>query len=372
MDFDFSDEQEDLRQTVRAFLDRRSSEADVRRLAGTESGFDETVWQQFAEQIGLAGLLIPEESGGLGAGMIEVGLALEEMGRDLFTSPFLSSSVVASSALVAAGGDQAGEYLEQMAEGELLATLAFVEATGEWAPDAAVATTATPAGGGFTISGEKDYVLDAVSAGLFLVTAAGPDGAVSLFAVPAEGAAITVTAYESLDITRKLARVRFDGAAATLLGMAGEAAEYLREVQAVACIALAAEQLGSAEHCLDSAVAYANTREQFGEKIAQFQAVQHRCADILVEVEAARSAVYFAMWAATERADGWMDDARVAKVVASESLAYAASENLHLHGGNGFTWEFPEQLYFRRARASEQLFGSTALHRDALAAALGV
>lgn len=369
MDFDLTGDQDELRQVTRAFLDKKSTEADVRRAIDSAAGYDEAAWQQFAEQVGLTGILVPEDNDGLGLGLTDAGVVLEEMGRRLFASPFLSSSVIAVSALRAAGDPAFDEVLGGIAEGSTIATLASVEASGDWSPTA-VAATAVPAGDGWALSGEKAYVLDAETADLFLVTATTPDGAVALFAVDAASAAVEPS--ETLDLTRSLARVRFDAATARLVGDAASGASYVADALAAGAAALAAEQVGAARQCLDSAVDYANSRVQFGATIGTFQAVQHRLADMLVEIEAAHSAVYYALWAAQEQVEGWQGHARVAKIIASEALSYAAAESLHLHGGNGFTWEFPEHLYFRRARSSELLLGSPTFHRQQLAIALGL
>lgn len=368
MDFDLTDEQEELRGVLRSFFERYSPESAVRRAMEAPTGFDPVVWSLFIEQLGLTGLLVPEEYDGLGLGLVDAGVVLEEMGRRLYAAPFLGSSVIAAHVLVAAADSSADDLLAGVAEGSLTITFASAESDTEGSP-AAVATTATQAADGWRVSGSKSFVLDALVADVFLVTASVAGG-VGLFAI--EAASADISPSETFDLTRKLATVSFDNAAARPIGELARGAELAEDALAVAAVALAAEQLGSAEQCLASAVEYANVREQFGTTIGHFQAVQHRLADMLVEIESARAAVYFALWAATERVERWQDHARVAKIVASEALSFAAAESLHLHGGNGFTWEFPEHLYFRRARSSELLFGSPAFHRERLAEALGV
>jgi alkylation response protein AidB-like acyl-CoA dehydrogenase len=366
MDFDETEDQQDLRAMVREFLERRWTEADVRRQMETGRGYDDATWQQIVE-LGLTGVLIPDEHGGLGLGIVEASIALEEFGRTLFTTPFLASAVSATSALVAAGDTT---RFESLASGETIATLATAEAGGDWRATA-IQTAATAAGDGVRIKGEKHFVLDGTAADLFLVTARDEAG-ISLYAVAADDPGVTVTAVETLDLTRKLARVTLQDAAGELVGASGDGARIATEALALSSLALAAEQLGAAQRCLSAAVEYANVREQFGQPIAQFQAVQHRCADILVEVENARSVLLYALGAADERIEGWELAISVAKVACSDALNYAAAENLHLHGGNGFSWEYPEHLYFRRARSADLLYGSPAFHRALLAESLGL
>ncbi|MCU1578076.1 MAG: acyl-CoA dehydrogenase protein [Rhodoglobus sp.] len=366
MDFDLTEDQNELAKVLRSFLERRAPESEVRKVIDSADGLDADVWAQLGDQLGILGLLVPEEHDGLGLTLVEAGVVLEEMGRRLYASPFLSSSVIAASALAVAGDS---ELLSAIADGSATVSLATVESGGDWGASA-VEARATRQGDGWAVDGQKHYVLDAETADVFLVSARTDSGEVALFAVDA--AAAEVRAVKTLDLTRRLAQVGFAGAPARLVGDAARGADYIGEALAIGWATLAAEQVGAARQCLESAVAYANVREQFGQTIAHFQAVQHRLADILVEIEAAWSAVYFALWAGSERIDGWQEHARLAKVVASDALNFAAAESLHLHGGNGFTWEFPEHLYFRRARSSDLLFGSAAWHRAQLATSLGV
>jgi len=371
MDFDVTEDQSDLRAAVREFLDKRTSEAEVRRVMETEIGHDPAVWAELAAELGLAALIVPEDHDGLGLGPVEVALVMTELGKRLVATPFLSSSVIATTALLASpSGTARDELLASLASGERCATLAHLEADGDWSSAAHVEATATTSGDDIRIDGTKQLVLDAGSSDVLLVTARASDGSVGLYTVERETDGVTVRTETSIDLTRRFATVTFAGAPATPL--AADASGPVDEALALAIVALSAEQLGAAERCLDAAVEYANVREQFGRRIAEFQAVQHRCADILVEVELARTALLTALWAVQEGADDRETALRVAKITCSEALSYAAAENLHLHGGNGFTWEFPEQLYFRRARGSELLFGSPAQHRALLATSLGI
>lgn len=366
MDFDETEDQRDLREMVREFLDRRWSESEVRRQMATERGYSDAIWKQVVD-LGLPGVLVPEEHGGLGLGIVEAGIVLEEFGRTLFTTPFLASSVGATSAVLAAGDM---ERVEALASGAHLATLATVEADGDWRASS-VETTATANRDEVRLTGEKHFVVDGLAADEFLVTARDDSG-VSLYAVSSSASGVTVSPSETLDQTRKLTRVTLRDVPGERVGSAGDGARIVNESLAFCALALAAEQIGAAQRCLGAAVGYANVREQFGQLIAEFQAVQHRCADILVEIENARSVLLYALGATESRIEGWQDAISVAKVACSDALNYAAAENLHLHGGNGFTWEYPEHLYFRRARSADLLYGSPAFHRALLAESLGL
>lgn len=371
MDFDVTDEQAELRAAVREFLDKRTSEAEVRRLMETPLGYDPVAWQGLAAELGLAALLVPEELDGLGFGVVEASLVLTELGRRLVATPFLSSSVIATTALAACPpSEHRDALLGELATGSRTATLATAEADGDWSATASVSTRAEDDGSGPRLTGAKHFVIDGASADVLLVSAVGADGVTGLYAVERAADGVDVDAQTSIDLTRRIAHVALDGAPGILL--AADATAALGDAEAMAVVALGAEQLGAAERCLDAAVEYVNVREQFGRRIAEFQAVQHRCADILVEVELARTALLTAQWAVQERTADRARAVHAAAIACSEGLAYAAAENLHLHGGNGFTWEFPEQLYFRRARGTETLFGSPAQHRARLAADLGV
>ena len=371
MNFAFSEEQEELRRTVRQFLDQKSPETEVRRLMETDQGYDDAVWKQMGEQLGLQGLAIPEEFGGSGYGYIELIVILEEMGRRLLCAPYFSTVVLATNALLHSGDDAAKkEHLPGIASGETIAALAFTEENGRW-DEAGVTATATKAGDGWTITGTKSYVLDGHVADL-LIVAARTGAGVSLFAVPSDAAGLTRTLLTTMDQTRKQAKLEFANTPATLVGTDGGGWAVLDRVLDLAAVALAAEQVGGAQFVLDMAVQYAKDRIQFGRPIGSFQAIKHKCADMLLEVESAKSAAYYAGWCAAELNDELPSVAALSKAYCSEAYFHATSENIQIHGGIGFTWEHPAHLYFKRAKSSELLFGDPAHWRELLAQRIGI
>ncbi len=371
MNFAFSEEQEELRSTVRSFLEQKSPEAEVRRLMDGDAGYDETVWKQMGEQLGLQGLAIPEEFGGSGFGFIELIVVLEEMGRALLCAPYFSSIVLAANALVHSGDDAAKkELLPGIATGETIATLAFTEDSGRW-DEAGITTAATKSGDGWTISGSKMFVLDGAIADLILVAARTGAG-VSLFAVSGDAAGLTRTSLVTMDQTRKQAKLDFADTPARLIGTEGEGWTVMSRVLDLAAVALAAEQVGGAQVCLDMAVQYAKDRVQFGRPIGSFQAIKHKCADMLLEVESAKSAAYYAGWSAAELNDELPAVASLAKAFCSEAYFHTAAENIQIHGGIGFTWEHPAHLYFKRAKTAELFLGDPTYHRELLAQRIGL
>jgi alkylation response protein AidB-like acyl-CoA dehydrogenase len=371
VNFAFSDEQEELRRTVRAFLEDKSPESEVRRLMETEEGYDPSIWKQMGEQLGLQGLAIPEEFGGSGYSYIELVVVFEEMGRALLCAPYFSSVALAANALLHSGDESAKkEHLAGIASGETIATLAFTEDNGRW-DEEGITLEASASGDGHTLTGHKMFVIDGHVADLILVAARTTDG-VSLFTVDKDADGLTRTPLATMDQTRKQARLEFDGTPATLLGTAGEGWKTLERVLDLAAVALAAEQVGGAQIVLDSSVEYAKNRIQFGRPIGSFQAIKHKCADMLLEVESAKSAAYYAGWCAAELNDELPVVASLAKAYCSEAYFHCAAENIQIHGGIGFTWEHPAHLYFKRAKSSELLFGDPSYHRELLAQRLGI
>jgi alkylation response protein AidB-like acyl-CoA dehydrogenase len=369
--FAFSAEQEEFRAMVRRFVEARSPESAVREQMATERGFDPAVWSEMSRQLGLQGLIVPEEFGGQGFGFVELTIVLEEMGRSLMCAPYFSTVVLAVHALLLAGDDGAQRaLLPGIAAGETTATLAFTEPNGSWDPSG-IESIARRDGAGWKISGSKLYVLDGHTADVVLVAARTGAG-VSLFSVAGAAAGLTRIPLATLDPTRKQARLDFAGVEAKLVGTDGAGAGVLGTVLDLAAVALAAEQVGGAQRCLDMSVEYAGQRVQFGRPIGSFQAIKHKCADMLLEVESARSAAYYAGWCADERSDELAAVAALAKAYCSDAYVHAASENIQIHGGIGFTWEHPAHLYFRRARSTALLFGDPAYHRELLAQRIGV
>ncbi|HET6911390.1 MAG TPA: acyl-CoA dehydrogenase family protein [Mycobacteriales bacterium] len=362
----FNEEQDELRKSVRRFLEQKSSSADVRRLMETDEGYDPAVWQQMAEQLGLQGLALPEEHGGSGFGFLEQIVVVEEMGRALLGAPYFSSVVLAGTALVESGDDAAQkDLLPGIADGSTIATLAWVENPSDWTVNG-ISATAKRSGDGYTIDGKKTLVLDGHTASLILVVAKA-DGGPSLFAIDASAAGLTRKKLDSLDMTRKLASLELSGTPARLIGSEGDAAGIMERTLRLAIVALAAEQVGAAQKCLEMSTEYAKLRVQFGRPIGSFQAIKHKCADMLLEVESARSAAYYAAWAAADGTDELPVVASLAKAYCSDAFASAATENIQIHGGIGFTWEHDAHLYYRRAKSSEQFLGSATTHRELLA-----
>jgi alkylation response protein AidB-like acyl-CoA dehydrogenase len=367
MNFAFSEEQEELRRIVRQFLDSKSSEATVRELMETTEGYDPKVWSQMANELGLQSLIIPEEFGGQGFGYVELTVVLEEMGRRLLCAPYFSTVALATNALLHAGDDAAKkEFLPQIASGELTATLAFTEESGKW-DESGITMEAT----GNKLNGTKMFVLDGHTAGLIIVAARSAEG-VSLFTVAGDAAGLERTPLATMDQTRKQAKLTFTDVEATPLGSAGAGWATLERVLDLAVVALAAEQVGGGQFVLDMAVQYAKDRVQFGRPIGSFQAIKHKCADMLLEVESAKSAAYYAGWCASELNDELPSVASLAKAYCSEAYFHATAENIQIHGGIGFTWEHPAHLYFKRAKSSELLFGDPTYHRELLAQRIGI
>ena len=370
VNFAFSEEQEQLREFVHSFLEDKSSEAAVREQMATEQGYDEAVWAQMAEQMGLQALTIPEEYGGQGYGYVELIVVLEEMGRSLLCAPYFSSVVLAANALIHSNDDQAkSELLPQIASGTI-ATVAFTEQNGKW-DESGITMAATPSSDGYTLDGTKMYVIDGHIAEIILV-AARTDAGVNLFRVPSDAAGLTRTSLATMDQTRKQAKLEFAGTPATLIGTDGGGWAVLEQMLDLAAVALAAEQVGGAQMCLDMSVEYAKVRVQFGRPIGSFQAIKHKCADMLLEVESAKSAAYYAGWCAAELNNELPSTASLAKAYCSDAYFHAAAENIQIHGGIGFTWEHPAHLYFKRAKSSELLFGDATYHRELLAQRIGI
>ena len=371
MNFGFSEEQEELRKMVRRFLVEKSPESEVRRLMATDEGYDPAVWLQMASELGLQGLGIPEEYGGQGFGPVELYVVFEEMGAALLCAPYFSSVALAAHAILFVGTDaDRAEYLPGIASGETIATVALTDDAGGW--DLATSTTtAVHSGDGWVLSGARNYVTDAMTSSLILVPAMTPAG-LSLFAVHADASGLSREALPTMDQTRKQGRVVLANTPGALVGPDGGALAGLETTTQVAAAALAAEQVGGAQRVLDNAVEYAKTRVQFGRPIGSFQAIKHKCADMLLDVESAKSAAYYAAWAAQERNEDLPIAASLAKSFCSEAYFHCAAENIQIHGGIGFTWEHHAHLYFKRAKSSELFLGDPAYHRELLAQRLGI
>jgi alkylation response protein AidB-like acyl-CoA dehydrogenase len=371
VDFALNEEQATLQEVLRDFFEAKSSESAVRGQMSSPTGYDEALWRQMADQLGLQSLAIPEEYGGSGFSFVELGLVLEEMGRALVVSPFFASCVMAAQLLLVCDDVDANkDYLPGIASGELIGTVAIAEDSGSWEL-ARVTTTATKSDGGWTISGHKSFVLDGAAADLLLVAARTGNG-VGVFAVDASSDGLTRVALNTMDQTRKQARIAFDATPARLVGGVGGGERAIETMLDHAMIALSAESLGGTSRVLDMAVEYAKVREQFGRPIGSFQAIKHKCASMLVELESSKSAVYYALWAVSAGDAEVPKLASLTKAFCGDTYLYAAGENIQILGGIGFTWEHPAHLFLKRAKNAQLFLGSSDFHRQRLADLIGI
>jgi alkylation response protein AidB-like acyl-CoA dehydrogenase len=379
MDFAFSEEQDELRASARGFLSEHSGSAQVRQAMESDAGYSPSVWKQISAELGWTGVTIPEAYGGLGLGAVELTALLEVMGESLLCAPFFSTLCMGANALMVAGTEeQRREHLPRIAEGLSLATLAQTGPSGRWSPDG-VETTWSAEGDDYRLRGRASFVLDGHSADLLIVAAraqgsSGEDG-ISLFCLPSTTAGVGARLLPSMDQTRKLAEIDFDAVRVPATArMRGEdrAWPLLQEILDRAAIGLAAEQVGGAQRCLDMAVAYAKERVQFGRPIGSFQAVKHKCADMMIQLESARSAAYYAACVAADGGDDLSVVASLAKAYCSDASFQCAADCIQIHGGVGFTWEYDVHLYFKRARASGVFLGDAAYHRERVARGIGL
>ncbi|GAA2309271.1 acyl-CoA dehydrogenase family protein [Streptomyces violaceusniger] len=360
-----TDEQRQLRTVLRDLYAEASGVEDVCEHLATPRGYDEALWARLAGEIGVHGLAVPEEYGGSGFTFAELAVALEEAGRALYCAPLLPTVVLAAHALLLSGDRTACErYLPRIADGTLTATVAGFEAD-----EPGVA--AERGGGGWVLRGRADFVLDGAGADLILVRAGTPAGP-RIFACEPAPDTCRRTPRRVLDETRRQALVEFRGAPATAVGTAEGTEGTVSATLDTGRAALAAEQVGGSGHALDATVGFVAQRHQFGRPIGSFQAVKHRLADVLVALEAARSASAYATACAAVGSPQSPVAACAAAVVCSETFRLATAEYVQLHGGIGFTWEHPAHLYVRRARGAEVLFGTADRHRARLAELVGL
>jgi alkylation response protein AidB-like acyl-CoA dehydrogenase len=362
----------EIRNLAHAFLADRAPLARTRQFL--DVGFDSSAWRMLGKQLGLQGLALPEEYGGTGLGQVELAVVLEEMGRVLYSGPYFSSIVLAAHVLLTAGSaEQRTAHLPALADGSTIAALAFAEPGGPW-DGAKAATTWRGHDGRYLLSGTKTLVINGADSDLLIVTAAesgGPVSALTFYLVRPGAPGTAVRQLPSFDQTRGLAAIELNDAEGELLGEPGGAGPLLAATLRRAAILLAAEQLGAARRCLEMSVQYAGMRTQFGRAIGSFQAVKHRCADMLLDVETAVSAVSLALAELTAGLDV-AEAASLARAHCSEVFTQVATGTVHVHGGIGFTWEHDGHLYLKRAKSSEQLLGSPAQHRELLARAIGL
>jgi alkylation response protein AidB-like acyl-CoA dehydrogenase len=362
--FDLTDEQAAIKATAHDFLAARFKSERMREIAASADGTDEAGWKEMAE-LGWAGLALPEEWGGQGLGIVDLAVLFEEMGYAVVPSPLLSNTVVGLALGACGSDDQRERYLRPLALGEVRGTPALWD-VGSPATPGSFTMPAREDGDGIVLDGEKTLVMDAAGADFFLVATA--DGKRHL--VDAGAAGVSVNEEASIDLTRRLSTVRFDGvrvAAADTLP--GEAQDY-HPVLYRACVAIAAESTGLAQRALEMSVAYAKDRQQFGRPIGAYQAVSHRCAQMLLETENARSAVYGAAWAADAEPDSLPLAASIAKAYASDAGWRVPDQAIQVHGGIGFTWEHDLHFFLKRGRANAAMFGDAKWHREQVAEAV--
>lgn len=368
MNFGFTAEQELLAGAVQRFLREDSPMAEVRRAARTEHGYSERVWRALAE-LGWTGLLVPETHGGSGLGFVDAVVLFEQLGRGLLPAP-LAATVLASAALVEYGSlAQQARYLPQLARGESIAAPALFEASQRLDPAGITTRAVAHADGSYSLSGEKSFVPDAGSAALFVVAARDERG-VGLFLVERAQPGVSATGFATIDPTKRmgslqLADVRVGADAVLVAPPAGEAA-FARLVDQGAAL-IAAESIGAAQAALDLTVEYAKTRRQFGEVIGKFQGVKHPLAECHVELETARSLVYYAAWTLAAAPAEVPRAAAMAKAYASEAFAAIGVAAIQLHGAIGYTEEYDAQLYFKRSKWARPQFGDPDQHYERIA-----
>jgi acyl-CoA dehydrogenase len=365
-----NEEQEELQATVRRFLADRSPLSRVREVMETPECRDAALWERMAGDLGLLGLTVPETYGGAGLGQVELSVVMEELGAALTPSPFLASAVLAATTLLATDDEEARrDLLPGVVNGTTIATLAVAEDGAGWDADA-TAARATLDGRRWVLEGVKTLVPDGAQADLVLVAARTGDE-LGLFAVEGRAPGLGRADLAGLDPTRRLARLELARVPARRL-VSEDAAGALRHTLDLAAVALAAEQLGGLQRCLDLSVAYAKARYQFGRAIGSFQAVKHLLADMHVAMELSRSAVRYAAWAADEAPEELPVAAALARAACSEAFFRVAADTIQVHGGIGFTWEHDAHLYYRRAKSSQLLFGGPRLERAQLADRLAI
>ena len=378
MDFGFSEEQEMLRKSARDFLAAESPMTYVRRMMEDDRGFTDAQWRQMAE-LGWMGLILPEQYGGAGGDFVDMVVVLEEMGRAVLPGPFFATVVLGGVALLEGGSDgQKASFLPKIAAGDLRVTLAQLEPNARWDAEG-IELQARKDGGGYRLAGTKLFVPDAHTADVIIVAGREPGSkgaeGVTLFLVDAGASGVKATLLKTMDQTRKLCEVVLEDVrvpADRVLGQPGAGWKLLDRVVDRGKVGLCAEMCGGAQKVLEMSVEYAKVREQFGRPIGSFQAIQHKCANMLVEVESSKSATYYAAWAVANDVAEAPLAAAMAKAYTSDAYRHTAGEGIQIHGGIGFTWEHDMHIYFKRAKSSEVTFGDATWNREIVAQLIGL
>ena len=373
MDFGFSEEQEMLRQAARDFLAKECAMPYVRKMMEDDRGYSDAFWRQMAE-LGWMGLVLPEAYGGSGLGFVDLVVVLEEMGRVVAPGPFFSTVVLGAGALLEGGSAAQKEaLLPGIAAGKTIATIAQLEPSGRWDADG-ITLAAEPHGGGYRLTGTKLFVPDGLSADLLVVAARAPgstgSSGIGLFLVDGSAKGVRRSLLQTMDQTRKLAEVTFEQVAVPadrVLGDPGGGWALLERIADRGKVGLCAEMCGGAQRVLEMSVDYAKVREQFGRPIGSFQAIQHKCANMLVEVESSKSITYYAGWAVANDVPEARLAAAMAKAYCSDAYRHTAGEGIQIHGGIGFTWEHDMHIYFKRAKSAEVTFGDATWNRELVA-----
>jgi alkylation response protein AidB-like acyl-CoA dehydrogenase len=370
MDFSFTPDQTLLKNSARAFLDEHCKPATVRLLWDDPRGESEAMWKEMA-QLGWLGLALPEEHGGSGLGMVESAILLEELGRAVYPGPYWPTMLVADAIAEAGSHAQKQRWLPAIAGGGARAAVTLLDADLDWNPES-TATRAEKVGAGWQLTGTKRYVAWSHVASVLLVPARTPEG-LSLFLVDPAASGIGVSPVMHMDPGTRVAHLTLERVPVRtedVLGAPGSAAPRLARLLRRGGAGAAAEMLGCARRCLDMAVGYAKVREQFGQPIGSFQAIRHKCAEMLLETENTHSAVYYAAWALDAGAEDAASAASIAKAYAGDASRKVCGEAIQVHGGIGFTWEYDLHMYFKRAKALEAQYGDAEYHRELVLAAV--
>ncbi|HEY5152151.1 MAG TPA: acyl-CoA dehydrogenase family protein [Mycobacterium sp.] len=361
-EFTFTEEQQQLRTAVRKFCADNFDEQTVRRLMESEVPFDPKVWHRLGSELGVLGLSVPEADGGVGGSLVDQAVAVEVFGATLACGPLFGTVFLAIPALVACpAGPARDELLAELVEGTKTAAFAVADKAGAFDPSAVTVSAKDD-----TLTGTVQRVVDAGAADEILVAATGSAG-ISLYAADATASGVTRTPLVTMDLTRPQSVVEFADAPARLLAGPQEAERVITHALQVGSALLAVEQVGAAQHLLDLSVDYAKSRLQFGRQIGSFQAIKHKLADMLVDLEHARSTAYHAVWALSDASDDPALTASIAQATASAAFSRIAADTIQVHGGIGFTWEHQAHLYFKRAATDAALLGTAEEHRSRVA-----